>query len=66
MPAQRCGNQIQVIGQNLGRNHTNSGVLEQLADGRAGEVNLFPPRAAVANRQHNGGNRDRKGRRHGS
>ena len=66
MTPQRCGNQIHLIGQNLGSNHTHSSGLEQLADRRPGEVNLLPPRAAVAHREHNSTNIGRKALSHAS
>jgi hypothetical protein len=56
MTPQRCGNQIQLIGQDFSRHHTDSCTLQQLADCRSREVDLLPPRAAVADRQHNGAN----------
>jgi hypothetical protein len=64
MTPQRCGNQIQLIGQDLGRHHINSSSIQQLTDRGPGQVDLFPPRAPVAHRQHNGANIGRKARSH--
>ena len=64
MTPQRCGNQIHLIGQNLGSNHTESSGLQHLADCWSGQVDLLPPRAAVADRQHNGANIGREDRSH--
>jgi hypothetical protein len=66
MTPQRCGNQIQLIGQNLGRHHTDSSGLQQPANRRSGEIDLLPPRAAVAHRQYNGPNIGRKALSHAS
>jgi hypothetical protein len=60
MMAQRCGNQIQFIRKRLPRHNSHPGSLQRPANRRSGEVDLLPPRAAVANRQHNGANIGRK------
>ena len=64
MASQRCGNQIQLIGQRLLRLDTHSGGLQQLAYSRSGEVDLLPPRATVADRQYNCTNIGRKALSH--
>jgi hypothetical protein len=66
MTPQRSGNQIQLIRQDLDRDLTDSSGLQQLVNRWSGEVNLLPPRAAVANRQHNGTRIGRKARSHDS
>jgi len=66
MTAQRCGDQIQFIGQNLRRHYMDSGSLQQLTDSWSRKVDLLPLRAAVAHRQHNGTNIGRKGWGHAS
>jgi hypothetical protein len=60
MAPQRRSNHIQFVGQYLCRHNAYPGILQQLADSRPGEVDLLPPRAAVADRQHNGANIGRK------
>jgi hypothetical protein len=64
MTAQRRGYQIQLIGQNLGGGNTESSGLQYLADCRPRQVELLPPGAAVADRQHYGANVGRKARSH--
>jgi hypothetical protein len=64
MTPQRRSNQIQLIGQRLLRRNPHSCSLQQLADSRSREVYLLPPRAAVADRQHNSTKIGRKAQSH--
>jgi hypothetical protein len=60
MSSQRYCYQIQLVGQCLCRHQARTSGLQQLTDGRSGQIDLLSPRAAVADRQHNGANIGRK------